>query len=369
MNGINILIVDDDLKKIAKIIDAIKEVVEGGVAIDQATSVKQAFETLKNKAYHLMITDLNMPLREGEIENINGGRSLIRNIYRDSKSVNVPMYIIGLTQFEELKESFNGFWKIIYFDSSSDDWKQKLKGILNHINLVKTYLKTETIETIFVEGETDNIVLSAVLKLCYPLLLGKLKIESVEYGGGADWVERQVFIWSKSLNVREKEYVKCVGLFDNDKSGIDSYNKLIESITTNSAEDKTFALLKTSYKYSTILKSIKSKGIMFPTALEDLSAGQCFIEAEKKGWLIPRDLKSLVIDSKILKSTLGVSNIDFDYLKNAGFDEIEILFILYKVNDTYKSEYAKYLKNTDKENLLFYTYLMKECIEKLKIKI
>lgn len=41
-----------------------------------------SFETLKTKAFHLMITDLNMPLREGEAENVNGGRSLIRNIYR-----------------------------------------------------------------------------------------------------------------------------------------------------------------------------------------------------------------------------------------------------------------------------------------------
>jgi len=365
MNNINVLVVDDDLTKIAKIIEAIKDVVEGAISIDHATSVKQAIEILKDKAYHLMVTDLNMPLREGEIENVNGGRALIKNIYRQTNVVNVPMYIVGLTQFEDLKQGFNGYWKILFYDSTSNDWKLKLKGILNHVKLVKTYLRTEIIETIFVEGDTDNTVLNKVLKLYYAEIIGKLRIESVEYGGGADWVERQVFIWAKSLNLRDRDYIKCVGLFDNDKSGLDSFDRLTDSIIANSAEDKTFALLKTSYKYSTILKSIKSKGIVFPTVLEDLSTMQSFIDAKNNGWLISRNLRSLTINSEVLN--LAIGDVNYDSLKNAGFKEDEIIFVLYKVNDEYKTDYAQYLKNTNKENLLFYSYLLKDCLEKLRI--
>lgn len=366
MNDIRVLIVDDDLIKISKIIDAIKEIFDGAISIVHATSTKQAFETLKAKAFHLMITDLNMPLREGEVENVNGGRSLIRNIYRDYKNINVPMYIIGLTQFEELKQNFDGFWKIIYFDASSESWKQKLKGILNHIKLVKTYFKADIVETIFVEGDTDNTIISATIKHYYPYLLGKIKIDSIEYGGGSDWVERQVFIWAKSLNKRDGKHIKCVGVFDNDKSGLDSINRLSTSIISQS-EDKTYSVLKTSYKYSNILKSIKKKGIMFPTIIEDLSTEETFLKAKKNGWLVSRDLMLFTIDSSILD--LKIEDLNYDNLYANGFTEDEILVTLYRINDAYKYEFSQYLKVVDKSNLIFYSYLLKDCVEKLKINV
>lgn len=364
MDDIRVLIVDDDLIKISKIIDAIKDIFDGAISINQATSAKQAFETLKTKAFHLMITDLNMPLREGEAENVNGGRSLIRNIYRDYKNINVPMYIIGLTQFEDLKQNFDWFWKIIYFDTASESWKQKLKGILNHIKLVKTYFKADVVETIFVEGDTDNTILDTALKFYYPHLFGKIKIDSIDYGGGSDWVERQVFIWAKSLNKRDGKHVKCVGVFDNDESGLNSLNRLTASIISQS-EDKAYSVLKTSYKYSMVLKSIRKKGITFPTTIEDLSSEKTFAEAKKNGWLAPRDLMNFTIDSSILD--LKIEDLDYDNLYANGFTEDEILVTLYRINDIHKYEFSQYLKTVDKDNFIFYSYLLKDCLEKLKM--
>lgn len=50
-------------------------------------------------------------------------------------------------------------------------------------------------------------------------------------------MERQVFIWAKSLNKRDGKHVKCVGVFDNDESGLNSLIGLTASIISQS-EDK-----------------------------------------------------------------------------------------------------------------------------------
>src|SRR5690606_7820920 len=111
MNHISILIVDDDLNKISSIIKTVKEVFTETLSISQAVCVQEAIEDLQSKEFHLLITDLQMPLKYDDLNvDDNGGKSLIKALYKKKNNINIPMYIVGLTQFVELKNTYEGVW-------------------------------------------------------------------------------------------------------------------------------------------------------------------------------------------------------------------------------------------------------------------
>ena len=368
MNHISILIVDDDLKKISTIIRTIREVYNDTLSISQASCVHEAIENLQKKEYHLLITDLQMPLKHDDTLNNQGGEVLIKSIYRKRTNANVPMYIVGITQFENLKKDFKGVWKVWHYDSSNDDWKSNLRDLIFHISLIKSRLHSKKIETIFVEGPTDKMLIENTIKHYHSDYLDKVYIDTIEYGGGASWVERQLFIWAKSLttNTINDNYLKAVGVFDNDEAGLKAIDRLKNTIEPNSADSKTFSIIKNSYKYSPLLKSIKSKGITFQTTIEDLISIECWIIAEENGWLVKRNISNIVIDTTILD--LKKDELNEHTLKENQFDSFEILLIINKINDAYKTQFCKLVCSYDNSALIPIKYLIEDVFEKLKIR-
>lgn len=367
MNHISILIADDDLNKISSIINTIKEVFSETLSISQASCVQEAVENLQKKEFHLLITDLQMPLKYDAEPNDNGGKSLIKELYKSKNKVNVPMFIVGLTQFEDLKNTFEGVWKIWHFDSSSEVWKINLRDLIYHISLVKSRVKTSKIETIFVEGPTDKKIIECCLRHYYEDHIDKVYIDTINYGGGATWVERQLFIWAKSLTIKSNKdrYLKAIGIFDDDEAGRSGIENIKKQIDSNSAEFKTFSIIKNSYKYSVILKSIRSKGISFPTAVEDLISIECWRLANEKDWLVQRDLNKIEIDHIILN--LKNDELTIEVLKDNNFTDDEILLITNKINDDYKKQFGTMVCGLDKTFLLSIKHLLIDVFQKLKI--
>ncbi|MFC4636361.1 response regulator [Dokdonia ponticola] len=368
MGNISILIVDDDINKITAIISTIKSNVNDVLSINQASNVQEAIEYLQKKEFHLLITDLKMPLRHDDLPNDSGGQSLVKNLYRRKNKTNVPMFIIGLTQFPELEKDLKNVWKVWHFEASEEYWKVALRDLIFHISLVKSRINVEKIETIFVEGITDKQIIETVMLLYYPNKLDSVYIDAIKYGGGASWVERQLFIWAKSLTtkINDKLYVKSIGLFDDDESGITSINKLRKSIDVNSAEGKTFHIKKSCYKYSPIIKSIKNKGITFPTVIEDLISEGLWDYSHKQGWLTPRNLDSLVIDKDKIEKINKEFNIN--NLKELGFTNSESLLILFKIKDDYKKKFSMHIKKTKREYLYPIKYMVEDFFDTLNIK-
>ncbi|EPR65801.1 response regulator [Cyclobacterium qasimii] len=366
MSHIGALIVDDDLNKISIIIKTIQEVVNDTLSISQASSVQEAIENLQNKEFHLLITDLQMPLKHDSDATNDGGKALLKNMYRKKSKANIPMYIVGLTQFEHLQKDFKGVWKVWHYDSSKEDWKVYLRDLIHHINLVKSRISSERIETIFVEGPTDKKLIEATIKYYFKGYEDRVYIETIHYGGGASWVERQIVIWAKTLakHSTEERYLKAVGIFDGDLAGFNAIEKVRELIGDNSAESKTFSILSNSYKYSTILKSIKKKGIVFQTTIEDLVDVQQWIIAKEKGWLIHRDENHIEIDENILD--LNTIILDEKSLVSLGFTKEEALLITHKVDDNNKKNFGN-LVCENPDSLLAIKYQFEEVLEKLKI--
>ena len=369
MNHISILIVDDDLNKISSIIKTIKEVFSETLSISQAVCVQQAIENLQTKEFHLLITDLQMPLRYDDNKtDDNGGKLLIKALYKKKNKINVPMYIVGLTQFEQLKNTYEGVWKIWHFDSCSESWKINLRDLIHHISLVKSRVKTDKVETIYVEGPTDKKILEHCVRLFFEDYLDKVYIDTINYGGGASWVERQLFIWAKSLTKKSTSnyYLKAVGVFDDDEAGKIGIENIKKQIDSSSAEYKTFSIIKSSSKYSIFLKSIKSKGITFPTTIEDLMSIECWKLAKEREWLEDRDLTKIIIDNSIL--TLRNEDLTIESLKKNNFSDDEILQITSRVKDDNKKQFSNMVcEQQNKDIFMSINYLLKDIFEKLKI--
>lgn len=366
MNHISVLIVDDDLNKISSIITAIKKGLTEPISLSQASCVQEAIENLQNKEFHLLITDLNMPLKYDSPENDSAGLSLIKNLYKKKTKANVPMYIIGLTQYEELIIDLQGVWKVLHYDPSSENWKNSLRDLIFHIKLVKSRINVKKIETVFVEGVTDKTIINSGLLKFYPEQAKHIYIDTIKQGAGASWVERQLFIWAKSLVLNEGEgnYIKAIGLFDNDKAGLNAIDKLNSTIIPNSAESKTFTIKKCGYKYSPILKSINSKGISFPTVIEDLLSEEFWNYSKDNNWLVRRNLNYLVLEKRL---NLKLEEINEDKLIEIGLSKLETMIVLYKINDNYKMKFANHVTSSEKANLMPIKYLIKDFLTTFKI--
>lgn len=365
MSHINILIVDDDINKVSLLIKTVKEVYSGTLLIGTATCVQEAIENLQKLEYHLLITDLQMPLKYDSVPDNNGGQSLVRALYRKKSNLHVPLYVIGLTQFEELKNDLKGVWKVWNYDSSSEDWKISLRELIFHISLIKYRIQSHPIETVFVEGPTDKKLIEYSLKSFYPNYEGKVFIDTINFGGGASWVERQLIIWAKSLKKNENGYLKSIGLFDCDEAGNKAVKRIKTAIDPNSSEAKTFSIISTTYKYSPLLKSINKKGIQFEYEIEDFVSKECWELAKKNGWLESRSSKKIFVNDSILK--INSIDINESSLLKAGFTNDESLIICNKIADDYKKVFANYACSGNPDFVKNVSYIFKEILFKLKL--
>lgn len=367
MNLISILIVDDDFAKITSIIKQIREVFSETLDITQASSVQEAIENLQKREFHLLITDFQMPLRENEVANDNGGLVLLKSLYKKRTGANLPLYIVGLTQFDNLTKTYQGVWKVWHYSSESNEWRENIRDLIHHISLIKYRVVFEKKETIFLEGPTDRNIINVTFRFYFADYLEHINLECITYGGGASWVERQLFIWGKSL-VRKSgtdKYLKAVGIFDDDAAGNLAIEKIRTHIPLDSAESKTFSILKNCIKYSVALKALKSKGISFPITVEDLFPFPIYGEAKQRGWLVRRALSSYMIDNDLLM--LECNQISESSLLANGFTHEELLLTLYRVDDNFKGEFNKYVLGLSKDDFIYISYLIQDVLGKLGV--
>ncbi len=367
---INILIVDDDIDKISFIISTVRKHCTSKIAFLQASNVQEGIEVLQSKNIHLLITDLLMPIRAGEEPNKNGGDTLIKELYRSKNKTNVPMYIVGLSQFEDVKHSYDGVWNVWLYDPSEQSWQIKLRDLIFHIERVKSKIIKERVETIFVEGYTDKEVLLLVLDIFFDQFIDNVEIETRKFGAGASWVERQVIIWAKTLfKKNDIEYLRAIGLFDNDESGIQAIENIGDQISPNSAENSTFSILKLDKKYANHLKNAYSQGIQLPITLEELFSPFCWRFAEQNNWLVSRQLseKNLRDGKQWDKTNQSLK----DHIRSLSLSDDTSLYLFNKISEEHKVKFVNYVKNMPRDEqrqaLASFQFLMSDILKKLKI--
>lgn len=355
----NILIVDDSIDKIAKIVSTIKEV-SSDFFIDSVNDSYRAQLKLKSKKYDLLIVDLLLPIRIDENPLPNGGELLLKEISRN-KALIPPNLIIGLTQFEEFESNFSPIWKLLFFNQAN--WKDDLKSLIEH-SLRSNQYKSKIINikpTIFVEGETDCLILREALSLFKPNFLDKIDIKT-EKSAGASWVANQVVIWAHSLHKDNdsNHLIKSIGLLDGDEAGqkaIDEINRIVKPDCTGANSYKIF---KITPSYARDLIPLYQKGLNIPTSLEELYSIDFWKYSETQNWLERRqNTDSFLTDPKNwdkMTQSLG------EFIASLNLtDEEKIYLKSFKL--TSKELAVKYLLSLNKEDKMKILFNFKKLIE------
>ena len=129
---INILIVDDNAKKIMNINRVLEPISKmENVCIKRVNDINSAKRELRNCSIDIMILDIYLPQIFGEEIIQDGGMKLLREI-RNSKIYQYPTYVIALSNYElstkVFEKSDGNIHTAIYYDTTSNEWENKLSN-------------------------------------------------------------------------------------------------------------------------------------------------------------------------------------------------------------------------------------------------
>jgi CheY-like chemotaxis protein len=339
----NILIVDDSNDKIAKIVSVIKDVSEN-FNIDTVIDSVSAQRKLQQVKYDLLLLDLLLPLRRGYEPVPDGGKKLLKEIYRNQK-IKVPTIIAGITQHEECKGYFSPIWKLLFFNNV--EWTDDLKEIILHIersNKHQSDALTIKRPTIIVEGETDSIIIYESLKIFAPDFTKKIDVK-FQKNGGANWVSNQIVVWafSHSKN-KDGTLVKCIGLLDGDQAGIDANTEINRVVKSDSAGANSFKIIKLSPDYAQDTVPLYKKGLALPVTLEELYPPEFWQLSENRGWVECRTNLDLLL--KEPKNWNKMNQSLNDYISTLELQPPEEIY-LKKYKRSSKEKVVKYIENLE----------------------
>lgn len=336
---LNILIIDDSNDKVANVIKVIREI-SSDIIVEIAIDFISAQKQLISFQYDLLILDINLPIRSGEEPTLETGKNLLAEINRKA-NIKSPFYIISLSQFAYECDDLSSIWRTIQYSPESIEWRLPIIDLIKHI--LKCSLMADNPvaikPTLFLEGKTDEKIITEAIRIFKPDLLEKISIRS-EKSAGASWVSRQIIVWAHSLKKKDSNYIKAVGLLDGDFAGKQALDEINRVIKNDSAESKTYKTFKLTPSYARHIVSIKQKGLDLPVTLEEMFCPDIWEYAKNKSWLEQRtNAESLLSNpEKWNKFELSLK----DYLMTIGLDDKENLY-LYTFKDDCKEQLSKYI--------------------------
>lgn len=135
---IRILILDDDKAKADRILDiigAIPEILPDDVVVVQ--DLIQARDACRQRLYDLLVLDLRLPNRIGDMPQDMAGCEFIKEL-NTSTTLMRPYHIIGLTAYEDILKKADPFfenelWRIIKYDTGINSWRRQLTSKLQYL--------------------------------------------------------------------------------------------------------------------------------------------------------------------------------------------------------------------------------------------
>lgn len=149
----NILIIDDDPIKLGRIKEIILDPTLVEVAIiHEAYNIADGISLLSSTQFDLLLLDLNIPLRDGEIPKHNAGVKVLTELRRNNRLIK-PSNIIGLTSYEELKRlNISQFeehgWLLISYDDQDSKWEETILNKIHYIISLNSEKKEKLKDTI-----------------------------------------------------------------------------------------------------------------------------------------------------------------------------------------------------------------------------
>lgn len=128
---VNILIVDDDAKKIQEINRVLKPIFTDNVNVVIANCINSAKQELRKQNFDVMILDIYLPQIFGDTPKMDGGIRLLKMV-KDSKYYSYPRYVISISKYEESTEIFSAsegkIHTVIFYNEETNEWENKLSS-------------------------------------------------------------------------------------------------------------------------------------------------------------------------------------------------------------------------------------------------
>jgi nucleoside phosphorylase/CheY-like chemotaxis protein len=135
---LNILILDDLDSKVSRIEEVLSRYDEiPNQSWQVCTNSRDAKIALRQTEYDLLILDIQIPIRQGETPQLEGGVDLLREIHTRS-GYKKPTCIIGLTEHPELIDKVDHafsdrLWSLVLYSASTTEWSVRLGNKIEYL--------------------------------------------------------------------------------------------------------------------------------------------------------------------------------------------------------------------------------------------
>ena len=158
---LDILIIDDKEQKIDNLRSVICSISED-INVDEAQTIVDAREKMRDYSYDLVILDMVIPELEGEEPSRSGGADYLTEIY-ENPDIKRPLQVIGLTEYEEeftqQKEEFRDrLWYLLFYSQRDMQWKRNLKSKVTQL----MGMKRDFVETLLNRDKYDVGIICAL---------------------------------------------------------------------------------------------------------------------------------------------------------------------------------------------------------------
>jgi nucleoside phosphorylase/CheY-like chemotaxis protein len=140
---LKVLIVDDTQEKIVKIRGVLHGFVDNPDDVPICGCTRDALKECSSTRYDLVILDLFIPFRAGEVPSPENAKTFLKVIQTDEECV-CPVFVIGITRMQDIGEYLSFFESetisILWYAENDDSWKDKLRNRLTYLSGVKRKL-------------------------------------------------------------------------------------------------------------------------------------------------------------------------------------------------------------------------------------
>jgi nucleoside phosphorylase/CheY-like chemotaxis protein len=178
---LRIIVLEDSNEKFERVAQVLREEGLRDEDVARAKNVAAARASMSKEQFTLLVLDVQVPMRDGEREDNEGGIYLLKEILFDDVCLR-PSYVVGLTGVPEVYGKQSALfqrqgWALLEYSASSTAWSQSLRDILRHIRTAAP--ETAPIET------ADVVLLTALadpeftaLRRVFPELSGPHPIDA-----------------------------------------------------------------------------------------------------------------------------------------------------------------------------------------------
>jgi nucleoside phosphorylase len=170
---VKILIIEDSEPKLSAVLDCIRRAdVLGDVQVHSERSFLSGVRSLENTAYDLLVLDLVLPFRDGEVASREAGNNILQEILNGGKCFR-PSHIVCLTAFEDVSLQIGNALKssllhVVVYNDLDLSWRSTLQAkllyVASRLNDVDRVPESFKIDLLIVTS-SPSAELSEVVKL------------------------------------------------------------------------------------------------------------------------------------------------------------------------------------------------------------